>query len=88
MTVCGGRNSKFSQHLLENVHFFGKINNIMKILQLMKKWLHMDTTEKYYIYKETTKGNHLNDQHRVSSNIFFEVTLKNGKVIQLGIPLP
>jgi len=64
--------SKFAQHLLENSHSFGPIDNIMKILYSMKKGKLMDTIEWFHIYKETCKNNQTNDKNTVKPNIIFE----------------
>jgi hypothetical protein len=39
-------NSKFSQHLLETGHAFGKIDDIMKILHYDERGRHLDTMER------------------------------------------
>jgi len=35
----------------------------MEVLQVNKKGIHIYKTEKFYIYKETIKGNQLKDKH-------------------------
>jgi hypothetical protein len=40
-------NSKFSQHLLETGHAFGKIDDMMESLYYVKKGRHLDTMERY-----------------------------------------
>jgi hypothetical protein len=47
--------SKFAQHILENKHSFGPIEVIMEILYITNKRTHMNTIEKYHIYKITKK---------------------------------
>jgi hypothetical protein len=42
-------NSKFGQCLLVKGHVFSKINDVMKIMHLIRKGIHMDTMEKFYI---------------------------------------
>jgi hypothetical protein len=49
-------NSEFSQYILENGHCFGKIED-MKGVFYYKKERHVFTVEKFYIYKETVRGN-------------------------------
>jgi hypothetical protein len=44
--------SRFAQHLLENSHAMGFIEDIMMILHLINKDPHLNTLEKYYIYWE------------------------------------
>jgi hypothetical protein len=41
----------------------GTIDNFMKILRVNDKSPHLDTMDKFYIYKETKKGNQLNDRN-------------------------
>jgi hypothetical protein len=57
----------------------------MKILQFSKKGIHMDTTENFYIYKETIKGNQVIDKHTVTPIKYLKQYLKE-KVIWLGSP--
>jgi hypothetical protein len=38
----------------------------MEILQVNKKGIHIDKTEKFYICKEKIKGNQLKDKHTVT----------------------
>ena len=40
--------AKFSQHLVESGHSFGKYENILEVLHLNKKTQHMNTIEKLY----------------------------------------
>jgi hypothetical protein len=39
-------------------------------------WAHMDTAERFYIYKEMKNDNQLNDKHTVSENQIFKTILK------------
>jgi hypothetical protein len=54
-------NSK-SAHV-ENGHPKENTRNIIKILHETIKGPHLDTIEKFYIYKETKNGNQLNNKH-------------------------
>lgn len=54
-------NSKSTQHV-ENGHP-KETTRIIKILCQSTKDPHLDTIEKFYIYKETKKGNALNNKH-------------------------
>ena len=40
------------------------------------KGLHLNTTERYYIYAEYTKNNHLNDEHIIFPNEILEPLLQ------------
>jgi hypothetical protein len=64
--------SKFAQHLLDNKHYIGPIDDIMKILYRTNKGKLMDTMERYHIYKETQLNNHINDKNTIKPNIIFE----------------
>jgi hypothetical protein len=68
--------SKFAQHLNENTHSFGTINNNMQVLQFQKKGSHHSTTERFYIHREAVSNNHLNDSHTVFPNRIFDTILK------------
>jgi len=36
---------KFAQHLVQHMHSFGNIHNVMQIIQFQKKGTHLNTTE-------------------------------------------
>jgi rRNA maturation protein Nop10 len=55
-------NSNFAQHLLENNNSMAPVNEIMEVVQVVKKNHFVDILEKYYIYKETCMNNQLNEQ--------------------------
>ena len=69
------QNSNYAKHLTEHTHPFGPIQDTMQILQRQNKGAHLNTTERYYIYREFTKNNHLNDEHTISPNKIFEALL-------------
>jgi len=50
------RKSKFAQHLLDEGHDFGPMENVMDIVQYANKGRMMDTLEKFYIYELTCRG--------------------------------
>jgi len=60
------QSSNFAKHLIEHAHSFGPIHNTMQILHLQNKGAHLNTIERFYIYAEYTKGNHLNDGSTIS----------------------
>jgi len=39
--------SKFAHHLIEHVHSFGSINDIMQVLHYHKKGTHLNTIERF-----------------------------------------
>ena len=47
---------KFSQRLPDSGHVMGPMEGIIKLPQIMNVDEHLHTTETYYIYKETKKG--------------------------------
>jgi len=58
------------------MHSFGNIHNIMQMIQLQKKGIHLNTIERFHIHKEAATNNHLNDDHTVSANRIFATILK------------
>jgi hypothetical protein len=54
--------SKFAQHVIDEGHSFGPMNDIMKIVHVAEKGRILDTLEKIYIYRETKYGNQINDK--------------------------
>ena len=54
--------SKFAQHLLENEHPIGPMENIMDVLYTTSKDRMPDILEKLYIYRETKRNNQINDK--------------------------
>jgi len=65
--------SKFAQHLLENEHTIGPMENIMDILHTTNKGRVLETLEKFYIYRKTEPNNQINDKLTVKPNIIFDV---------------
>ena len=70
------RSSKFAQHLIENRHSVGPIDNIVEVLHTVKKGKMMDTLKKFHIYKETKLENQINDKNTVTKNILFEMIIQ------------
>jgi len=66
-------NSEYPQHILENGHCFGKTED-MEVVFYYKKQRHVYTVEKFYIYKETVRGNHTTNT--LMYNITFDAVLK------------
>jgi hypothetical protein len=69
------QSSNFAKHLIEHTHYFGPIQNTMQILQRQNKGAYLNTIERYYIYAEFTKNNHVNDEQTISPNKIFETLL-------------
>jgi hypothetical protein len=69
--------SKFAQHVIEEGHAFGPINDIMDILHIANKGRMINTLEKFYNYRETQLGTQINDKLKVQSNPIFEALIQN-----------
>jgi hypothetical protein len=57
--------SNYAKHILEQSYSFGPIHDTMQILQYQNKGNHLNTIERFYIYTEFTKNNHLNDEYNI-----------------------
>jgi len=68
--------SNYAKHVAEQSHSFGPIHDTMQVLQYQKKGSHLNTIERFYIYSEFTKHNHLNEEHNISPNKIFDALLK------------
>jgi hypothetical protein len=68
--------SNLAKHLIEQAHSFSSIQNTMQVLQRHRKGAHLNTIERYYIYAEITKNNHLNNEHNISPNKIFDALLE------------
>jgi hypothetical protein len=68
--------SNYAKHALKHVHSFGPIHTTMQILQFQNKGAHLNTIKRYFIYKEFSENNQLNDDHNISSNKILDALLK------------
>jgi len=68
--------SNYAKHILEELHTFGPIDQTMQVLQYREKGTHLNTIERFFIYAEFAKKNHLNDEHSISPNKIFDSLLK------------
>jgi len=79
--------SKFAQHIINEGHAFGRMNDIMDIIHFARKGKMVDTLEKFYIYRETRNGNQVNDRLTVQNNSIFETlvqfSLHRGQHLQM-----
>jgi len=71
-----GRTSNFAQHLHDNAHSFGPIDNILQVLHHQKKGTHLNTIERFHIHIEHAAGNHLNDDHTIFPNRILDTLIK------------
>jgi len=60
--------SNYAKHALEHSHPFGPIHETMQILQYQDKGTHLNTIGRYFIYKEFSSNNHLNDEFNITPN--------------------
>ena len=72
----GKGKSSFAQHLLENGHGIGPIEDIMSTIHITNKGRLMNTLEKFYIFRETKRDNQINDKLAVRPNIVFETIVQ------------
>jgi hypothetical protein len=68
--------SRFAQHLLENRHAIGPVNDIMDTLFFSNKGRLMNAVENFFIFRETKLDNQLNDKLTVKQNIIFETIVR------------
>jgi hypothetical protein len=67
----------FAQHVLEEGHNFDPMNEIMEVVHVEKKGKMLDTLEKFYRYRETTRGNQINDKITFQSHPIFEALVQH-----------
>ena len=67
--------------MLQNTHThpFGPIQETMQNLQYKAKEAHLNTVDRYFIYKEFSNNNHLNDDSNIAPNKIFDALLKPQK---------
>jgi hypothetical protein len=65
--------SGYSNHILNTGHSCGSITNTMEIMKIERKGKHLNTLEKYHIYKISKEGIHMNGIHDETYNQIFEV---------------
>ena len=69
--------SKFAQYVIDEGHAFGPINDVMNTIHIVNKGILLDTLEKFYIYKETQRGNQINDKIIVQKNPLFKALIQH-----------
>jgi hypothetical protein len=69
--------STFAQHLLENRHSIGPMEEIMDTIHFTSKGRLMNTRENSYIFRETKLNNQINDKLTVKPNIIFETIVQH-----------
>ena len=68
--------SKFVQHLINNKHAIGNVEDIMEVVHVTKKGKMLDTLEGFHIYEETKAGNQINDRLTVRENAIFKTIVQ------------
>ena len=71
------RRSTFTEHLLENGHAIGKMEEIMKIIHTARKRRMLNTLESFHIYKETMAKNQINEKLTAKRNEIFETIIQH-----------
>jgi hypothetical protein len=69
--------STFPQHLLENRHAIGPMEEIMDTIHFTSKGRLMNTLEKSYIFREPKLNNRINDKLTVKPNIIFDTIVQH-----------
>jgi hypothetical protein len=62
---------------MEEGHSFVSIDEIMDILHIAKKGGLLHTLEKFYVFRETQRGNQIKSKLTVQSNSIFEALISN-----------
>jgi hypothetical protein len=65
--------SGYSNHILNTGHLYGNITDTMEIIKIERKGEHLNTLERYHVYKISKEGIHMNDMHNETYNPIFEV---------------
>jgi len=68
--------SSFVEHLHEEAHSFGPIDNVMQVLHHHKKGAHLNMVERFYIHAEYVANNHLSDNRSIFLNKISDILLK------------
>jgi sRNA-binding regulator protein Hfq len=68
--------SRFAQHLLENRHAIGPMNDIMDTIYFTNKGRLMDAVESFYIFREIKLNNEINDRLTVKHIIILETIVR------------
>jgi hypothetical protein len=65
-------NSGYSNHILNTGHTHGTITDNMDIIRAGRKGRHLDTSEKYHVYKISRNNLHMNDTYTEAYNPIFQ----------------
>jgi hypothetical protein len=65
--------SGYSNHILNTGHSYRNITDTMEIIKIERKGKHLNTLERYHIYKISIEGIHMNDMHDEAYNPICDV---------------
>jgi hypothetical protein len=68
--------SKFTQHLIDNRHAIGTMEDVMEVVHVTKKGKLTGTLGGFHIYKETEANNQINDRLMVRENTIFQTIIQ------------
>jgi hypothetical protein len=66
-------NFGYSKHILNTGHTYGCITNTMKVLKTERKGKHLNTLERYYMYKMSRDRLQMNDAYVDTHNPIFKI---------------
>jgi len=66
----------FAQHLIDNKHAIGNMEDTMEIVHITGKGKKLDALESFHIYKAAKAGNQINDKLTVRGNELFETIIQ------------
>ena len=69
--------SKYALHAATQQHTFSNIQECTQILHTHNKGAHFNTIERFYILKEDSTNNHLNDDHAAPNSKIFQIILND-----------
>jgi hypothetical protein len=65
-------NTGYANHILKAKHTYGPLEDTLQVLHIQNKGPHLNTLERFHIYKEQKTGTILNDNHMDHYNPIFE----------------
>jgi hypothetical protein len=65
-------NSRYSNHILSMGHTYGTITDTMDVIKMGRKGRHLNTLERYHIYKISRNNLRMNDTHIETHNPIFQ----------------
>ena len=71
------RKSKHAQHLLDEGHTFGPMEEVMHVIQYARKGRMMNEMENFHIYDTTIRGVQINDKMTVQETPIFDIILRH-----------